>query len=201
MPSREGRADDRPARPEIVVAGLRHPHRPAADDAAAAARRPLYSAFAIGWFGSVMIVLFAAGVLLGLASGFFPTPDVGAAPSASQLAALGALALALWLALASAWAPYQAARRAAIAAGLGYVLPLDWRASARLKLSNAALRIVSLGGLAAYAAARESQFVFSRLEAARRLSKRARLARLSCDAKFAPIETEDRTHAVHAADL
>lgn len=188
-------------RAEAMWGGLRHPSRPAAYDAAAAARRPLYSAFAIGWFASVMIVLFAAGVLLGLAAGFFPTPDVGAAPSAGQLAALTALVLALWLALAAAWAPYQAARRTAIAAGLGYALPLGWRASTRLKLSNTALRIVSLGGLAPYASARESAFVFSNLEAGRRLSKRARAARLSSDVTFASVPVKEETHAVHAADL
>ena len=152
------------ARDRKLWGGLHHPERQLGFDRAAAARRPLYSAFAIGWFASVMIALFAAGVLLGLAAGFFPTPDPGSAPSVSQLVALAALALTLWLALAAAWVPYQAARRTAIAAGLGLSLPLGWRASARLTLSNTALRIVSLGGLAPYASARESAFVFARLQ-------------------------------------
>ncbi|WP_312160091.1 DUF898 family protein [Phenylobacterium sp.] len=171
-------------RAQALWGGLRHPHRPAAYDAAAAARRPLYSAYAIGWFGTVMIGLFAAGVLGGLAGGFSPA-DLRARPGWSQAAALGALALAAWLALAGAWAPYQAARRSALAAGLGLWLPLDWRAWARLRVANTALRIVSLGMLAPYAAARESAFVFSRLEAGRRLSKRARAARLAGEAGFA----------------
>ncbi|KQW73088.1 hypothetical protein ASE17_09055 [Phenylobacterium sp. Root77] len=184
-------------RAQTLWGGLRHLDRPAAYDAAAAARRPLYSAFAIGWFGTAMIGLFAAGMLLGLAP--LPTPKLGAAPS--QLAALGALALSIWLGLASVWAPYQAARRTAVAAGLGLWLPLDWRACSRLQLSNVALRIVSLGLLAPYAAARESVFVFSRLEAARRLSKRARAARLSPGVTLASIQTRDEVPAMRAADL
>ena len=99
-----------------------------------------------------------------------------------------ALALGLWLALTVAWAPYQAARRTAAAAGLGLRLPLCWRAWARLQAGNTALRIVSLGALAPYAAARESAFVFARLEEARRRSKRARAARLSAGVRFTPLE-------------
>jgi uncharacterized membrane protein YjgN (DUF898 family) len=170
--------------------GLSHPHRAAAYDVAAAARRPLYSAFAIGWFASVMIALFAAGVLLGLAAGFFPTPAAGVAPNLFELAALGALGLMSWLALAVAWAPYQAARRTAAAAGLGLSLPLGWRDWTSLQAGNTALRIVSLGALEPYAAARESAFVFSRLEEARRLSKRERAARRSGEVKFAPLDVK-----------
>ena len=175
-------------RDALLWGGLHHPHRPAAYDAAAAARRPLYSAFAIGWFASVMIGLFAGGVAMGLAAGFLPTPVLGTVPTLVELAALGALALGLWLALTVAWAPYQAARRTATAAGLGLRLPLCWRAWARLQAGNTALRIVSLGALAPYAAARESAFVFARLEEARRRSKRARAARLSAGARFTPLE-------------
>ena len=175
--------------------GLHHPHRPAAYDAAAAARHRLYSAFAIGWFASVMAGLFAAGVLAGLAAGFLPTPAAGAAPSLPESAALGALALGLWLALAVAWAPYQAVRRTAVAAGLGLALPLGRRAWTRLQAANAALRIVSLGALAPYAAARESAFVFARLEEARRLSKRARAARRAAAIRFRPLEVKARPRA------
>ncbi|CAN7515251.1 YjgN family protein [Phenylobacterium sp. LjRoot164] len=177
-------------RDAVLWSGLHHPHRPAAFDAAAAARRPLYSAFAIGWFASVMVALFAAGVLLGLAAGFFPMPAAGTAPSLLELLALGALSLAMWLALAAAWAPYRAARRAATAAGLGLALPLGWRAWTALQASNAALRLGSLGGLASFAAARESAFVFSQLEEARRLSKRQRAARQSGEVKFTPLEVK-----------
>ncbi|MBA4013767.1 MAG: hypothetical protein C0481_18045 [Phenylobacterium sp.] len=168
--------------------GLRHPHRPAAYDAAAAARRPLYSVFAIGWFGTVMIALFAAGVLLGLAAGLVPTIAIGTGSSLGLLAGLVALVLGLWPPLVLAWAPYQAARRSATAAGLGLALPLRRRAWARLQATNTALRIVSLGALAPYAAARESAFVFSRLEEARRLSRRTRAARRLAAVAFAPVE-------------
>ena len=176
-------------RDAALWSGLRHPHRPAAYDAAAAARRPLYSAFAIGWFASVMVALFAAGVLLGLA-GYIPTPAAGTAPSLSELVALGALGLASCLALTAAWAPYRAARRSATAAGLGLALPIDRRAWTRLQTVNAALRVATLGGLAPYAAARESAFVFSRLEEARRLSRRARAARHAGQVKFTPLEVQ-----------
>lgn len=161
------------ARAAKLWGGVRHRGRALAFDAAEAARRPLYSAFAIGWFGTVMILLFGAGVLLGLAAGFFPTPEVGAAPSGGQLAALGALTASLWLAMRALWAPYAAARRTAIAAGLGLELELDWRASARLQMTLDLGRLLSLGALSPWAQAVESAFVFSRL---RPLSKRRRVA-------------------------
>lgn len=143
--------------------GLRHQGRVLTFDAAGAARHPLYSAFAIGWFGTVMIGLFSAGVLLGLASGFFPTPDVGAAPSIGQLAALSALTAGLWLLLRVIWAPYGAARRTAIAAGFGFSLELGWRESAAQTLTGDLARLVSLGALSPWAQAREWAFVFARL--------------------------------------
>ena len=177
------------ARGQALWGGLRHPKAWPGYDAAAAARQPLYSAFAIGWFASVMVALFAAGVLLGLA-GYIPTPAAGTAPSLSELVALGALGLASCLALTAAWAPYRAARRSATAAGLGLALPIDRRAWTRLQTVNAALRVATLGGLAPYAAARESAFVFSRLEEARRLSRRARAARQAGQVKFAPLEVK-----------
>lgn len=173
-------------RDAILWGGLRHPHRPPAYDAAAAARRPLYSAFAIGWFGTVMVGLFAAGLLLGLAAGLAPRLALGES-RADELVGLGALALLSWLALTAAWSPYQAARQSAAAAGLGLALPLDWRAWTCLRTGNAALRVVSLGALAPYATARENVLLFSCLEEARRLSKRERAARQAAAVKFAPL--------------
>lgn len=166
------------ARDSKLWGGLRHQERALGFEAGRAERHPLYSAFAIGWFGSVMIALFGGGVLLGLASGFFPTPDAGSAPTAEQLAALGALSASLWLLLRVMWAPYRAARRTAIAAGLGLKLDLGWRRSALQTLTGDLARLVSLGGLAPWAQAREWAFVFARLRrrptGARRVSQGAR---------------------------
>ncbi|KRB52085.1 DUF898 family protein [Phenylobacterium sp. Root700] len=132
-------------------------------DMAASNRSPVYSAYAIGWFGTVMVLLFGAGVLLGLASGFFPTPEVGAAPSIGQLLALFALTVGLWVLLTVIWAPYQAARRTSIAAGLGFALPIGWGDMARLNAVNAFLRFASLGVLAPVVQARTSAFLLARL--------------------------------------
>ena len=187
-------------RAERLWGGLRHQGLALWYDPAAARRRPLYSAFAIGWFGSVMVLLFAAGVLLGLDAGLFPTPELGAAPSGDQLAALAGLGAGAWLAVSAAWAPYRAALRSATAAALGLRLSATWRECARLEVENVLLRIVSLGALAPLAQAREAAFLFSHLGGGR-LSNPARVARLSPDACKASVMTRGKVHAVHAADL
>lgn len=138
--------------------------RPFYFDTAAARRTRAHPAYAIGWFGTVMIVLFAAGILLGLAAGFFPTPDVGSAPTLSQLAALFALTVGLWVLLNVIWAPYQAERRRGVALGLGLSLDIDWREMARLNAMNALLRFASLGVLAPFVQARTSAFLVDRLK-------------------------------------
>jgi len=133
------------ARSQALWGGLRHPKAWPGYDDEAAARQPLYSAFAIGWFASVMVVLFIGGVMLGLASGFFPTPQPGAAPSAGQLGALALLLAGLWLLLRAAWAPYGEAARAASAAGFGLRLARNEKAAARAALADGAALAGSLG--------------------------------------------------------
>ncbi|WP_374578701.1 DUF898 family protein [Phenylobacterium sp.] len=143
------------ARGQALWGGLRHPKAWPGYDAAAAARQPLYSAFAIGWFASVMVVLFVGGVMLGLASGFFPTPQPGAAPSVGQLAALALLLAGLWLLLRAAWAPYGQAVRAASAAGFGLRLAWGGKGAARAALADGAALVGSLGFLKPWVRARE----------------------------------------------
>ncbi|WP_374657602.1 DUF898 family protein [Phenylobacterium sp.] len=183
------------ARTAALWGGLRHPGARLGFDAGAAGREPLYSAFAIGWFASVMILLFIAGVMLGLASGFFPTPDVGAAPSVGQLAALALLLAGLWVLLRAAWAPYCEATRAATAAGFHLRLRRDEKAAARAALTDGAILAGSLGLLAPWVAARKSARLFAAL------SNRGEPARLSVDAERASLRTRGETHAIHAADL
>ena len=71
---------------------------------------------------------------------------------------------------------------------LGHLAGLSRQTVNRVLRQLEALRIVSLGALAPYAAARESAFVFARLEEARRRSKRVRAARLSAGVRFTPLE-------------
>lgn len=129
-------------------------------DMAASRRRHVYSAFAIGWFGTVMMALFAGGILLGFASGM--VLDLVSA-SVGEVAALIATALVLCVLLAAIWAPYQAARRSSIAAGLGFSLPICWWNMAGLNAGNALLRLVSLGVLGPFVQARTSAFMLQRL--------------------------------------
>ncbi|HVK41297.1 MAG TPA: DUF898 family protein [Phenylobacterium sp.] len=129
-------------------------------DMKAARRRHVYSAFAIGWFGSVMLLLLVGGVLLGLAG--LPPPDLGSA-TAGEIGGLIALALIAIVALTAIWAPYQAARNSSTAAGLGFSLPICWWDMARLSVGNALLRLASLGVLCPYVQARTSAFMLRRL--------------------------------------
>lgn len=129
-------------------------------DMAASRRRHVYSAFAIGWFGTVMMLLFAGGIVLGLTSGV--VLDLVSA-SAVEVIALIAMALALLVGLAAVWAPYQAARWSSTAAGLGFSLPICWWGMAGLNVGNALLRLVSVGVLGPYVQARTSAFMLQRL--------------------------------------
>ncbi len=129
-------------------------------DMAASRRRHVYSAFAIGWFGTVMMLLFAGGILLGLTSGV--VLDLVSA-SVGEVAALVVMALVLAVLLAAAWAPYQAARWSSIAAGLGFSLPICWWNMAGLNAGNALLRLASLGVLGPFVQARTSAFMLQRL--------------------------------------
>ena len=129
-------------------------------DMAASRRRHVYSAFAIGWFGTLMMLLFAGGVVLGLTSGV--VLDLVSA-SAVEAIGLTALGLALLVGLAAVWAPYQAARWSSTAAGLGFSLPICWWGMAGLNAGNATLRLVSLGVLGPYVQARTSAFMLQRL--------------------------------------
>ena len=129
-------------------------------DMAASRRRHVYSAFAIGWFGTLMMLLFAGGVVLGLTSGVMLDLVSMSVVEAIGLAALG---LALLVGLAAVWAPYQAARWSSTAAGLGFSLPICWWGMAGLNAGNATLRLVSLGVLGPYVQARTSAFMLQRL--------------------------------------
>lgn len=129
-------------------------------DMAASRRRHVYSAFAIGWFATVMMLLFVGGIVLGLTSGV--VLDLVSA-SASEVIGLFALGLALIVGLAAVWAPYQAARWSSTAAGLGFSLPICWWGMAGLNAGNATLRLLSLGILGPYVQARTSAFMLQRL--------------------------------------
>lgn len=129
-------------------------------DMAASRRRHVYSAFAIGWFGTVMLLMFVGGILLGLTSGV--VLDLVSA-SVAEVAALIVAALLLLVLLAAIWAPYQAARWSSIAAGLGFSLPICWWNMAGLNAGNALLRLVSLGVLGPFVQARTSAFMLRRL--------------------------------------
>jgi uncharacterized membrane protein YjgN (DUF898 family) len=152
----------------MLWSGLLYGERPFRFDPAALRRQPVYGAFAIGWFVSLMVVLFATGVLLGLASGFFPTPSPGEEPSNGQMAALTFLTLVLIGLVAVAFAPYRAARLRTLAAavrfeGLRFRFKLSGRELARLRASNFVLLTISLGVLSPYAQARTSRFLIDRL--------------------------------------
>lgn len=129
-------------------------------DMAASRRRHVYSAFAIGWFGTVMLLMFVGGILLGLTSGV--VLDLVSA-SVAEVAALLVAALLLLVLLAAIWAPYQAARWSSVAAGLGFSLPICWWNMAGLNAGNALLRLVSLGVLGPFVQARTSAFMLQRL--------------------------------------
>lgn len=129
-------------------------------DMAASRRRHVYSAFAIGWFGTAMLLLLVGGILLGLASGV--ALDL-VTVSVLETAALVATALVLLVLLAAIWAPYQAARWSSTAAGLGFALPICWWNMAGLNAGNTLLRLVSLGVLGPYLQARTSAFMLQRL--------------------------------------
>ena len=142
--------------------GLRHDGQAVSFDPAAARRRPVYAAFAIGWFASVVMGLLVGGGLAGLAGDLFPRLPIDRALEPLEAFELAAGALVLWLALIVVWSPYQAAARGSVAAGLGITIELGWRESAWLNLSNAVLRVASLGALAPLAQARLLAFVFPR---------------------------------------
>lgn len=141
--------------------GLRHEGQAVSFDPRAPRRRPVYAAFAIGWFATVVLALLIGGVLGGLAG--VPSVQFDAPLQPLQVVELAAAALILWLALIVVWSPYQAAARASVAAGLGIAIELGWRETAWMNLSNAMLRLVSLGALAPLAQARELAFVFPRV--------------------------------------
>lgn len=141
--------------------GLRHEGQAVSFDPRAARRRPVYPAFAIGWFASLVLALLVGGVLAGLAG--VPGVTFDEPLEALQIVELAAAALILWLALIVVWSPYQAAARASVAAGLGIAIELGWRETGWMNLSNAMLRLVSLGALAPLAQARELAFVFPRV--------------------------------------
>jgi uncharacterized membrane protein YjgN (DUF898 family) len=149
---------------EALWGGLRHHGQAVRFDRRAALRRPVYSAFTIGWFSTVVLLMLVGGLALGLA-GQGMTPRLDGPLATLDILRLGAGALLLWLALVVVWSPYQAASRTAAAAGLGLAVELGWRESAWINLSNRMLLIGSLGVLAPLVQARTCAFVFPSREA------------------------------------
>lgn len=145
---------------QALWSGLRHQGQAVSYDQKAAQRRQVYSAFAIGWFASVVLALVVGGLVAGLAEGFAPILRVGGGLGPSEIGELACFAAVGWIFLIIAWSPYQAARRTAVAAGLGLVVDLGWRENAWLNLSNRLLMIGSLGALAPLIQAREFAFLF-----------------------------------------
>jgi len=151
------------AQAEALWGGLRHHGQAVRFDRRAALRRPIYSAFSIGWFATLILLMLTGGIFLGLAEPWVAAPSLRAPPTLGGVAGLAVVALMAWLALEVVWSPYQAASRMAVAAGLGLAVELGWRESAWLNLSNRLLLIGSLGFLAPLVQARTCAFVFPSL--------------------------------------
>lgn len=145
---------------QSLWSGLRHQGQAVSFDQRAAQRRQVYSAFAIGWFASLVLAIVVGGLVAGLAEGFAPILRMDGGLGPSEIGELACFAAVGWIFLILVWSPYQAAKRTAVAAGLGLVVDLGWRENAWLNLSNRLLMIGSLGALAPLLQAREFAFLF-----------------------------------------